>query len=195
LKEARFDYVEGQIFRDPLGRWAYVLEACSFKPGSNQDDLNLFGDLHFDRRTAEITDLAYSEFLERIEPSIARMQATGEWQYAHPWVNLFWPASEVDQFVSNALAGMRSEDLGASGVILLYPLMRNRFERPLLRLPEADIVFLLSILRAVPPDAFEVDRVLASNRRLYDLAKSIGGVVYPVGSLPLTRPDWEAHFG
>jgi FAD/FMN-containing dehydrogenase len=32
------------------------------------------------------------------------------------------------------------------------------------------------------------------NRRLYEKARDVGGCLYPVGTLPLDRAGWVAHY-
>ena len=33
------------------------------------------------------------------------------------------------------------------------------------------------------------------NRRLFDQAAAIGGVRYPIGTLPFSLADWQRHYG
>ena len=35
----------------------------------------------------------------------------------------------------------------------------------------------------------------ARNRRLFDQAEAIGGVRYPIGTLPFSLADWQRHYG
>jgi FAD/FMN-containing dehydrogenase len=196
LREARFDYLEGQIYVDLAGTWGFMLEACTFfNPPDQPDDLVSLDGLQCDRWLNEITEMSYLEFLERLDPSVTSLQLTGEWRYAHPWINLFLPAAQVDQFVGGALDVMQPEDIGTSGVILLYPVRTNRLRRPMMPVPEDDFVFLLAVLRAALPNSFGVRHMIASNRNLYERAKSIGGTVYPIGTIPFTQEDWRTHFG
>jgi FAD/FMN-containing dehydrogenase len=81
-------------------------------------------------------------------------------------------------------------------VVLLYPVPNELINRPLVRLPDSPVVFLLALLRAVsPPSDAEVQRLLGVNRALYDQARAVGGTHYPVGAIPLTPADWRAHYG
>jgi hypothetical protein len=61
--------------------------------------------------------------------------------------------------------------------------------------PKDDFVFLLAVLRVALPNSFGVRHMIASNRNLYERAKSIGGTVYPIGTIPFTQEDWRTHFG
>jgi len=88
-------------------------------------------------------------------------------------------------------------DIGASGVILLYPLRRPALSMPLLRVPDEDLICLFSLLRTAAPDsgALSAAAMLAANRALYEQVRGLGGYQYPIGSIPTTRADWRAHFG
>jgi cytokinin dehydrogenase len=89
-------------------------------------------------------------------------------------------------------------DIGASGVILLYPLTRGLLRTPLLRVPDEPVVSLLSLLRTAAPDsggALPAGTMLGDNRALFLRARDLGGDQYPIGSIPMTTSDWRAHFG
>lgn len=130
-----------------------------------------------------------------MEPSVARFRLTGEWDYSHPRLNLFLPASETAEFVKTAIDALRPEEVGASGGLLLYPLKRSNFRQSMLRVPKEDIFFLFASLRAVPRDSKSVKELILDNGRLYHKAKKIGGEIYPVGTTSMTRHDWAEHFG
>lgn len=196
LREDRFDYLEGQLCPTSSGHWKYLLEAGTFlgpRPGAEGPEL--LSDLRHTRHLSEITLLPYGDFLRRLEPSVARLMLTGEWQYAHPWLNLLLPCARAHEFVENALRTLQPDDIGASGVVLLYPLRKSRLKRPLLRVPEGPVAFLFALLRAAVPGSPQIEQQIAGNRALYDYAKSLGATVYPVGTVPLTQGDWKTHFG
>ena len=43
-------------------------------------------------------------------------------------------------------------------------------------------------------DAY-IRSMTARNRRLFDQAEAIGGVRYPIGTLPFSLADWQRHYG
>ena len=75
---------------------------------------------------------------------MAFLESTGEWYDPHPWWNMFLPGSATDAFVSGVMADLTEADIGASGVILLYPLRRSALRAPLLRVPDEPVVFLFA---------------------------------------------------
>lgn len=197
VRDGRFAYVEGQIEApSDSSDWGYVLEAVAFFTGTTPpDDARLLGDLSFRRGTQEIQDMAYFDFLDRLAPGVAFLESNGEWYRPHPWWNAFLPDSRTDAFVESALKDLSPSNIGASGVILLYPFPRANLHRPLLRVPDEELVFLFSILRTASPDAASPQTMIEANRTLYQRARAIGGFQYPIGTIPTSHGDWRTHYG
>ncbi|MFG1664335.1 FAD-binding protein [Streptomyces sp. Y7] len=198
VREGRFDYVEGQISADPGGEFrVHTLEAVAYGPpaGPAPDDTVLLRGLRHDPSGVQIADLSYYDFLDRLAPSVAALKEAGLWDWAHPWLNLLLPGRPTGALVSRMLDDLTPADLGP-GVVLVYPIRRDRLTTPLMRAPDDATPYLFAVLRATPPeDTATVDRLLAANRTAYELAASAGGTQYPVGSIPFTRADWRTHFG
>lgn len=198
-RDGRFSFLEGEVQAMPNGSpgWQYYIEAAAYYDTAPPDDAALIGDLSYQRGTEQIEDLGYFDFLNRLAPAVAFLESTGEWYDPHPWWNAFVPGSATDAFVSSVLGALTLADIGASGVILLYPLRRPVLGMPLLRVPDEDLVFLFSVLRTAAPDtgALSADTLIAANRTLYEQVRDLGGYQYPIGSIPTTHADWRAHFG
>ena len=197
--DGRFSFAEGEAELNPNGPgWLYYLEAGAYYDSTPPDDRKLIGDLHFEQGTQQISSLGYFDFLDRLAPDVAYLESTGEWYDPHPWWNMFLPSSATDAFVSGVMAGLTEAEIGASGVILLYPLSRSVLRTPLLRVPDEPVIFLFSVLRTAAPDlggALPVDVLLSHNHALFDQARALGGFEYPIGSIPMTPADWQQHFG
>ncbi|MFF5182677.1 FAD-binding protein [Streptomyces sp. NPDC000345] len=197
--EGRFDYVEGQVHTDAAGAFrVYSLEAVAYGPpaGPAPDDTALLRGLRHDPSTVQYTDLPYFDFLDRLAPVIAAMKDAGIWTYAHPWLNLMLPGPSAASLAAPLLDALTPADLGAGGVILFYPLLREHLTTPLLRTSDEDVSYLFDILSAAAPgDTAGIDRILSANRAAYDTVAAAGGTHYPVGSIPFTPDDWHTHFG
>ncbi|MFD7131938.1 FAD-binding protein [Streptomyces sp. NPDC059894] len=197
-EEGRFDYVEGQVFADADGRFrTYVMEVVAYGPpaGPAPDDTALLRGLRHDPAAVHRTDLPYYDFLDRLAPTVAALKAAGQWTWAHPWLDLLLPGSSAATVAAPLLDALTPADLGP-GVILFYPLLRDRLTTPLFRAPDEPVTYLFDILGAVPPDdTATLNRLLAANRSAYESAAAVGGHWYPVGSIPFTPADWQAHFG
>jgi FAD/FMN-containing dehydrogenase len=68
-----------------------------------------------------------------------------------------------------------------------------------LRVPDGtDWVYLFDLLTssAVPGPNPEFEaRMRARNRALFEKARLMGGVRYPIGTLPFDHEDWKHHYG
>ncbi|NUR28842.1 MAG: FAD-linked oxidase, partial [Catenulispora sp.] len=160
------------------------------------DDQAVIGDLG-SVGTPEIEEFDYQGFVDDLAPLIAYLKSTGEWFDPHPWFDMFLPDDATEDYVTTTLTGLTTADIGASGVILLYPVPTSRLRAPLLRLPDSELTFLLAILRTASPDAGArpAAEMLTANRDLYLKAQALGGTVYPSGSIPMTAEDWRWHYG
>jgi cytokinin dehydrogenase len=199
LGDGRFSFLEGgaQPMPDGSPGWQFFLEAGAYYDSAPPDDNALIGDLSFEQGTQQIENIGYFDFLNRLAPAVAFLQSTGEWFDPHPWWNVFLPGSAADTFVTSVMAGLTEADIGASGVILIYPLRRAVLRAPLLRVPDEDAVYLFALLRTAAPDtgALGADAMLAANRVLFNQVRELGGFQYPVGSITMTPADWRAQFG
>ena len=193
VREERFDYVEGQVQAVPDG-WLYVLEAVAFD-GTPADDAAVLGGLSYTRGSEEAGDLTYFDFLNRLAESVDLLRSIGEWARPHPWLNLFLPGTGTDSLVASIVEDLTPADIGLSGVILLYPIPRRRLRAPLLRVPDEELVFLLTLLRTASPGAADPAVMVEANRTLHRRVQAAGGLRYPVGSVPATHADWRRHFG
>jgi cytokinin dehydrogenase len=197
--DGRFSFVEGEAELNPSGPgWTFYLEAGAYYDSVPPDDQKLIGDLHYTRGTEQINSLGYFAFLNRLAAPVKFLKSTGEWFDPHPWWNMFLPGSATDAFVTGVMAGLTEADIGASGVILLYPLRRSLLKMPLLRVPDEEVIFLFAVLRTAKPDsggALPVPDLLRANRKLFDQVRRLGGYDYPIGSIPKTPHDWRQHYG
>ncbi|MFE7171683.1 FAD-binding protein [Streptomyces sp. NPDC057616] len=198
VEEGRFAYVEGQVAADAGGVFRVpTLEAASYGPpaGPPPDDAVLLRGLRHNASGVQRTDRPYYDFLDRIAPSVEALKQAGLWTYAHPWLNLLLPGRHVAAVAGELLDALSPADVGP-GIVLVYPVLRERLTTPLLRAPDDPVPHLFAVLRTTPPqDTATVDRLLAANRSAYEAAAAVGGTQYPVGSVPFTRADWRTHFG
>ena len=196
VRDGRFDWLEGAINAVAGGGWQYVLEGAAYYDGTPPDDQALIGDLGYSG-TAQIVDFAYFDFVNDLAPAIAFLKSTGEWYDPHPWLNLFLPDDATDAYVASIIDKLTVADIGASGVVLLYPVPTAKLSgTPLLRVPDGELAFLFTLLRTAAPDtgALPASAMLAANRELYLEAQALGGTQYPVGSIPMTARDWRVQY-
>lgn len=190
LADGRFSYLEGQLIPAPDGTWQFMLEGVAYyTPPSTPDDAALIAGLN--PVSTQVSELPYFAWLNRIYDLVQQIKALN---LPGPWINVFVPDEAADAYAQHVVDTTPAADAG--GVVLLYPVSNDLINRPLVRLPNSPVVFLLALLRAVsPPSDAEVQRLLGVNRELYDQARAVGGTHYPVGAIPLTPADWRAHYG
>jgi FAD/FMN-containing dehydrogenase len=198
VRDGRFAWLEGALSPATPSGWSFALEgAVYYASGHPPVDATVLAGLNYTGKPAT-QDYTYVDFVNQLAPAVAYLESTGEWYDPHPWINLFLPDGTVDAYMERVLAGLTARDIGASGVVLLYPVPRRLLTRPLLRTPDSDLVFLFALLRTAQPDtdALTVPQALTRNRALYDEAVAAGATQYPIGSIPaLTEADWANQYG
>ncbi|HEY3709934.1 MAG TPA: FAD-binding protein [Amycolatopsis sp.] len=194
LADGRFDFLQGEILPSPEG-WLYMLDAAAYYTGAEEpDDRALVEGIGYETGRDTIEDLGYREFATRLDDTVTYLESTGDWQAPHPWIDLFLPDRATGTFVDGIMNGLTQADLGASGLILVYPVPSAVLNTRLFRIPSGDTVFLVAALRSA--GSLEVAReMVESNAHWYRTALDLGGTRYPIGALPFTDADWRNHLG
>jgi cytokinin dehydrogenase len=184
MTDARFDQMEAFVVPTGPGTWAYLLEAIGFHGTSGPPDdaalLTGLGHVHVD--TADLDFLTWSSRVP--EQQVKR----------HPWIDLLLPMSGAATFLREVQATIAPIATGDTYNLLLIPLRRSTFTRPLFRTQHEELGLGFDTLRTLPPD-LDVESVLAFNRRLYDRCLELGGSQYPISAVRLGPDDWAAHYG
>lgn len=194
LAARRFDSLEGQVQRRAADDgWEFFVDAAVYYSGRRPDDAAVTRGLRFDPARTVTGEYTYLQWIDRLRPTVEFLKSIGVWGLPHPWLDMFLPAGGTAEVVRPTLDSLTLADTG-QGPILLYP-FRPRLVRPrFVELPRAPVAFLFSLLRTtVPPTT--VESQLAGNRDVYERGVAVGGTRYPIGSVPLTRADWVAHYG
>jgi cytokinin dehydrogenase len=198
LGDGRFDWLEGQLSPATPSGWDFALEgAVYYSAAEPPDDATVLKGLSY-TGTPQTVDYTYVDFVNQLAPAISYLESTGEWYDPHPWINVFLPDAHVDAYMQETLANLTLDDIGTSGVVLLYPVPTRLLTRPFLRMPDSDVAFLFALLRTASPDtdSISVTEALDRNRVLYDKAVAVGATQYPIGSIPdLTAQDWARQYG
>ncbi|MCP3141555.1 FAD-binding protein [Pyxidicoccus xibeiensis] len=194
IEECRFDYVEGFAVRSN-GAWAYQLEVVKyFDPGAEPDDARLLAGLGFQPGTLQVSDGSYFDFANRLAPLVELLKQLGVWGFPHPWLDMFVPARAAESFITEVLSQTTEADMG-QGPIIIYPFRSSELTAPFLRTPNERHVFLFSLLRtAIPPTPENVASLVQKNRAIFERLTAVGGKLYPVDAVPMSRADWRRHF-
>jgi FAD/FMN-containing dehydrogenase len=194
IEDHRFDWVEGSASPDGAGGFTFVLSVAKyFDPASPPDDAAELAGLHFVPGSESAADSTYFDFANMLAAFVAFLMSVGAWTTAHPWLNLFLPAEATVPFVEAALAAITPEMLGF-GVVLLYPINKDRLTAPFVRVPEARQSFIFSVLAfPVAPTPAQVAAAIAQNATLFEACVDVGGKRYPIDSVPMTHHDWRVQ--
>jgi cytokinin dehydrogenase len=192
VDDGRFGYVLGNIPARGDG-WGFSIEAAEHLfAGASGGLAARVDDLACDAAGIEVSELDYIAYANRLEAMVAAMRARGSWELAHPWLDVFLPASEAAAFIRATLAEVHPSDVG-DGYVMTYPTRRGADTAPLLRWPAEPHAFLFDVLASVPSGA--VPAWMERLERLGRAALDRGGSIYPIGSVPMTPALWQAQLG
>jgi hypothetical protein len=190
VEDGRFGYVLGNIPAKGEA-WDFSIEASEHLLGSASAAVHT-DDLACDHQGVEVAELGYYAYATRLEAMATSMRERGTWQNAHPWLDVFLPASTAASFIEEVLAEVRPADVG-EGYVMTYPARRSTATAPLVRLPAEPHSFLFDVLSNAAPEG--VPRWLERLERFGRAALDRGGSLYPIGSTPMTAGLWEAQLG
>jgi len=194
------------------GPWVYQINAVkNFTAGSPPNDADILTGLHipgppFGLTTTDSTTFAYDTQVDGLFAFLATPPPNGPGLggLPHVWGDVFLPASQTEAFVPAALAAISPAELGivlapglATGFILLFP-VKNMFPKAIaFRLPNEKNVFLFDVLTSgvLPPDPTYAATQIAKARARFVAARAVGGTLYPIGSTPMSKEDWEQQYG
>ncbi|MCE7011133.1 FAD-binding protein [Kibdelosporangium philippinense] len=187
----------GDIFGQWLGGVPHIFAAATFDPVNPPNDAELLRGIS--GTVFQAVDLDHLTYVERVDTQVEGLRQSISWnELVKPWFDVWLPSSTVERYVNEVVPALTPRDVGAGGWVLLFPVQRAKLTRPMMRVPDDDWVFLFDILTASerpgPNPAFAKE-MLARNNHLFDKARSLGGVRYPIGSIDFSQRDWVAHYG
>ena len=161
--------------------------------GGEPDDAALLSGLRPYRhlRTEEYTQL---EFCNRLVPVFELWRRSGNWEMAHPWMEVILPWEKAREFIELVEESLPPQALGPAGHVLVWPAHTGASDVPLFMHPPGEYVMGWGILPAVPPRF--LDQALAQLDMASELAIAYGGKRYLSGYVTFDTPErWAAHFG
>jgi cytokinin dehydrogenase len=198
-KELSSVYAQGVT--DPgTGAFVWLLNIASFHDASTvPDTAYLTRGLSYIPGTLTTTDVPYLDWQLTVDSFIAFLRSIGRFDdNMHPWYDVFLPDSALGEQVEGIVSGFQPDDVGSFGFVLIFPLLTRTSTRPLFRLPDEELVYLFDVLTSRDAPGYDAD--FAANKRArnnawFDLARSVGGTRYPIGTLDFTPGDWRRHYG
>ncbi|KAE8691388.1 Cytokinin dehydrogenase 7 [Hibiscus syriacus] len=138
-------------------------------------------------------DVSYVEFILRVKQVEQQARASGIWDAPHPWLNLFISKSGIADFDRTVFKEILKDGIG--GPMLIYPLLRNKWNnRTSVVLPDSEIFYLVALLRSVP-DGPLVEKSVAENNEIAEWCTKQGLDFKQYLPHYQSKEDWKQHFG
>lgn len=224
-KENSFDYLEGFVFvnsDDPVNGWPsvtldpgqwfnpdflppnsgsvlYCLEVAlhSHQPSNVDAEVErLIERLRFVKGLRFEVDVSYMDFLLRVKKAEQQATASGIWEAPHPWLNLFVSKRDIADFDRTVFKKILKGGIG--GPMLVYPVLRNRWDsRTSVVIPEGEIFYLVALLRFTPPypTGPPVADLVAENMKIVQHCTKKGYDFKLYLPHYKTQEEWKQHFG
>ena len=195
------DSIFGMNVVDPnSGQRVYLLNVAKFHDTSETPDMaTLLAGLSFIPPTLQTVDKAYLAFRLEVDFLFEFVRSIGQFDdNMKPWFDVFMPDSELGDFVVDVVGSFQPDDVGPFGFVLFFPLLTSKITRPLLRLPDEELVWLFNILTIRDAPGYDADYAAnkrARNNAWYDIARELGGFRYPIGTMDFSHGDWRRHYG
>ncbi|MFU8855073.1 FAD-binding protein [Micromonospora sp. SL1-18] len=177
--------------------WAAVLYNPNMPPPPTSV---LMKDCSSTARTAIATDLPYLDYVFLVDTAVNCFKSGQNWdRLVKPWFNVILPDSGVDKYVGTLFPRLTPRDVSPTTFVLLAPLLRSAFTRPLYRVPSSGkwawVCGVLTNSSLPGPDQAFADAMLARNYEWWRSAAAIGGTRYVEDAIPFSKADWQTHYG
>ncbi|MFB9908824.1 FAD-binding protein [Allokutzneria oryzae] len=145
-----------------------------------------------------VVDESYLDHISEFDGLIDDYREIGWDQRVKPRHDVLLPDATVEEHVGSVVPALTREEWAPQGFVLILPHLARSFLSPRLRIPaDSDVVWLFDLLTVAPVDADAgfTTRMLERNARLWQRARALGGVLYPLGSTEFGQQDWRDHYG
>jgi hypothetical protein len=181
VNDGRFNHLHGRTSARPGGGFIYNLEAAAFYDAPKApNEAQLLAGLRFTSQTTRV--ITYAEYYR---------PGGGLPPLPHPWLYLCLPLSRFVEYAERVLAT-------PAEVAFAFPQFsawrRSSIKRPLVRMPNEDLVARFYLPRQ-PPASADIASLVAMNRTLYDRARDMGGTRLTSSAIPFSQTDWIQHYG
>jgi cytokinin dehydrogenase len=181
VNDGRFNHLDGRTAARPGGGFIYNLETAAFYDAPKApNEAQLLAGLKFTSQTTRV--MTYAEYYR---------PGGGLPPLPHPWLYLCLPLSRFVEYAARVLAT-------PAEVAFAFPRFsawkRNSIKRPLVRMPNEDLVARFYLPRQ-PPASADIALLVAMNRTLYDRARDMGGTRLTSSAIPFSQADWIQHYG
>ncbi|KAL4652536.1 hypothetical protein ACB092_01G240400 [Castanea dentata] len=139
-------------------------------------------------------DISYIDFLNRVQSGEQKLQSQGLWDTPHPWLNLFVPKSHISDFNSIVFKDIVLKRNITTGVVLVYPMNRNKWDdRMSAVIPDEDVFYTIGFLHTIGFNDWET--IDLQNKDILQSCYNAGIEVKQYLPNYKTMEDWKNHFG
>ncbi|OIW20469.1 hypothetical protein TanjilG_11870 [Lupinus angustifolius] len=177
----------------------YIIELVKYYDNNSQAQVdkeveNLVQGLKFVPTFQFEKDVSYEEFLNRVHADEVILRSKGLWDVPHPWLNMFIPSSRISDFNEGVFKGIILKQNISSGIFILYPMNRNKWDdRMSAVIADEDVFYTTGIL--VSSDVDNVGVIQTQNQQILQLCKDNGIEIREYLTGNKTNEGWVQHFG
>lgn len=193
VRNERFSHIRGhgEAIR---GSFKYFIEATSFHDTDSDLPSDPYQGLNAIAAGDSVHDRTFFAYSDLVVEAVAALDEAGLGNYPHPWLDLIVPDSRIETVATQVIAAINPAQVLPGSPILFYPMLRSHLTRPLPAMPDEELCYGFDVLRTVPPHFGQVSAAMAQNRHFYELNRNLGGRLYPISAVKLSRLDWKRHF-
>uniref|UniRef100_A0A2N9EPW5 cytokinin dehydrogenase n=1 Tax=Fagus sylvatica TaxID=28930 RepID=A0A2N9EPW5_FAGSY len=185
------DYLEGLLLMNQEVAKFYDDQTLNSVDKDLQD---LFEGLSFIPGFTFDKDVSYVDFLNRVRSGELKLQSQGLWDVPHPWLNLFVPKSQISDFNSVVFKEIVLKRNITSGLVLVYPMNRNKWDdRMSAVIPDEDVFYTVGFLHSSGFNDWQALDV--QNKDILQLCYNAGIEVKQYLPNYKTMEEWKNHFG
>ncbi|OIW21892.1 hypothetical protein TanjilG_13839 [Lupinus angustifolius] len=141
-------------------------------------------------------DVTYMEFMLRVNGAEKEAKCNGTWYAPHPWLNMFVSKSNIIDFDREVFKKILRHGVG--GPILVYPLLRNKWDnRHSVVVPDSNIFYIVALLRFIPPPPKgpPSELLVAQNNAIIQLCYNKGFDFKLYLPHYQSQENWMRHYG
>jgi cytokinin dehydrogenase len=193
VRAERFSHIRGhgEAIR---GKFKYFIEATSFHDTEVDLPMDPYQGLSAEESDTAVHDRSFFAYADLVVEAIAALEQAGLGNYPHPWLDLIVPDSRIEALATQVINAIDPAQVLPGSPILFYPMLRSRLTRPLPAMPDEELCYGFDVLRTIPPHLGRVSAAMAQNRHFFELNRTMGGRLYPISAVKLSRLDWKRHF-
>jgi cytokinin dehydrogenase len=92
--------------------------------GFSQKISKLIAPLKFISTQIFSINISYLDFLDRVHVAQLLLESLGQWVVPHPWIDIFVPASKIEDFDYQVFKKLHADDF--SRPVIVYPFNENK---------------------------------------------------------------------